>query len=134
VDRYTERIYRLLISSPSEILKEFSAGIVLAALFLLIDSLLLHTWASIIATLIVIAFVIYIVLSRLDVTHAERSLPAIEAEECKEEEVFDYFDSTKEQTAIFTFNDRIEELFKSSSSEAMIESLATRHLQKLNEI
>jgi len=134
MDRYTERIYRLLISSPSEILKEFSSGIVLAVLFLLFDLLVLRTWASLLATPIIITFVVYIVMNRLDVTHVERSLPTIEVAEQKDEEVFDYFDSTKEQTAMFTFNDRVEEIFKTGSSDAMIDTLATRHLQKLNEI
>jgi len=117
-----------------EILKEFSAGIVLAVVFLLLDLLILQTWASLLTVPIVIAFVVYIVLSRLDVTYQERSLPSLEATEDSESEVFDYFDSTKEQTAIFTFNDRVEDIFKQGSSDAMIDTLATRHLQKLNEI
>jgi len=83
---------------------------------------------------LVITFVVYLLMSRLDVTYAERSLPTVEVTEPKDEEVFDYFDSTKEQTAVFTFNDRVEEIFKTGSSDAMVETLATRHLQKLNEI
>lgn len=134
MDRYTERIYRLLISSPSEILKEFSSGIVLAVLFLLFDLLVLRTWASLLAIPLVVAFVTYVIICRLDVTYADRSLPTVETAEQKEEAIFDYFDSTKEQTAMFTFNDRVEEIFKTGSSDAMIDTLASRHLQKLNEI
>jgi len=134
MDRYTERIYLLLISSPSEILKEFSSGMILAVLFLILDLLVLRIWASILAVPIVIAFVVYIILKRLDVTYEERSLPVASEEKYTDEEVFDYFDSTKEQTAIFTFNDRVEEIFRTGSSDAMIDTLASRHLQKLNEI
>ena len=107
---------------------------ILAVLFLILDLLVLRIWASILAVPIVIAFVVYIILKRLDVTYEERSLPVASEEKYTDEEVFDYFDSTKEQTAIFTFNDRVEEIFRTGSSDAMIDTLASRHLQKLNEI
>jgi len=134
MDRYTERIYRLLISSPSEILKEFSPGIVLTILVLLLDLLVLQTWASLLMGPLVFIFVFSVIANRLDVTHVGRSLPLVEDTGNDDEEVFDYFNSTKEQTAVFTFNDRVEEIFKTGSSDAMLETLATRHLQKLNEI
>ena len=134
MDRYTERVYRLLISSPIDILKEFSSGLTLLLLIIFMDIFLLRIGFSLVAFILVAAFVIYIYFNRLDVNYTKRFLPEVETVVPEREEVFDYFESTKEQTAAFSFNDRLEDIFRTGSSEALINTLATRHLQKLDEL